>query len=89
VISAKVWNSMSENQQNIMKTTAAEMTENYKTAWADFENEVLDAAVANGVELIRDVDTAAFQEACQSIYENLKTSSPSVYAIVEKIQAAA
>jgi tripartite ATP-independent transporter DctP family solute receptor len=89
VISSKVWNSMSENQQNILKTTAAEMTENYKTAWAEFEDEVLEAAVANGVELIYDVDTAAFQEACQSIYDNLQSSNPSVYAIVEKIQAAA
>jgi tripartite ATP-independent transporter DctP family solute receptor len=89
VISSKVWNSMSENQQNIMKTTAADMTESYKSAWAAFEDEVLESATANGVELIRDVDTAAFQEACQSIYDNLKTSSPSVYSIVEKIQNAA
>lgn len=40
------------------------------------------------MELIRDVDTAAFQEACQSIYTNLETESPEVYAYVERIQAA-
>ena len=40
------------------------------------------------MELIRDVDTAAFQEACQPIYTNLQTSDPAVYAYVERIQAA-
>ena len=59
-----------------------------KTRWADFENEVKTAAEGNGITFVEDVDTAAFQEACQSIYDGLKTSNAEVYAIVEKIQAA-
>ena len=46
------------------------------------------AAEGNGITFVEDVDTAAFQEACQSIYNGLKTSNAEVYAIVEKIQAA-
>ena len=88
VISTKVWNSMSDNQKQIMTETAKAMTESYKTAWAEFEDEIRTQAQANGVEFIEDVDTAAFQEACQSIYDNLKTNDPAVYAYVEKIQAA-
>lgn len=65
-------------------------TEEYKTAWKNFEDEVLDKAVnENGVELIRDVDIAAFQEAVQTIYENLKTFNPTTYAIVEEIRTMA
>ena len=45
-------------------------------------------AEKNGVTFIEDVDTAAFQQACQSIYDNLKANDPDVYAIVEKIQNA-
>lgn len=86
VISAKTWGEMSDNQKEIMKTTAAEMSDSYKTAWKEFEDEVL--AAADGVELIRDVDIPAFQQACQSIYDNLKTSDPAVYAYVERIQSA-
>lgn len=86
VISTKVWNQMSDNQKQIMKDTAAKMTDDYKTAWKNFEDEVL--AAAGNVELIRDVDMAAFQAACQPIYDNLKTSDPAVYAYVERIQAA-
>lgn len=89
VISTNVWNSMSDAQKDVMKTCAKEMTESYKDAWAAFEEEVLAAATANGVELIRDVDTAAFQSACQSIYDNLKSSDAAVYSIVESIQAGA
>lgn len=89
VISSKIWNEMSDNQREIMTTTAQKMTEDYKTAWADFENEVLADAEASGVEMIRDVDIAAFQEACQPIYDNLKNNSPEVYSYVERIQAAA
>ena len=44
VISTKVWNQMSDSQKNIMKETAAAATDEYKTRWADFENEVKTAA---------------------------------------------
>lgn len=89
VIATRTWNKLTDEQKNIVKTCAAEATQQYKQAWADFENQVLDKAVnVNGVQLVRDVDTAAFQKACEPIYTELKTSSPKVYAIVEKIQNA-
>ena len=88
VISTTAWNAMSDNQRQIMRETAADMTDQYKQAWADFENEVLEMAQNNNVELIRDVDMSAFQEACQPIYEKLKTSDPAVYSFVERIQNA-
>ena len=88
IISTDIWNQMSENQQKIMKETAAQMTDSYKDAWKAFEDEVRAAAEENGVEFVTDVDTAAFQAACQSIYDNLKTNDPDTYAFVERIQAA-
>jgi tripartite ATP-independent transporter DctP family solute receptor len=90
VLSAKVWNQMSAEQQEIMKSSAKEATDDYKTAWADFENEVLDNVTTNyGVELVKDVDIAAFQQAVQPIYEKLKTDNPEVYGVVEQIRGAA
>lgn len=88
VISANVWNQMSDAQKQVMNDTAAAATEEYKTRWADFETEIKTQAEASGVTFIEDVDTAAFQAACQSIYDNLQTSDPAVYAVVEKIQNA-
>lgn len=90
VLSADVWNSMSDAQKETLKTCAQAATDEYKVAWKAFEDQVLEAAVNNnGVELVRDVDIAAFQAAVAPIYENLKTSEPDVYAVVEKIRAAA
>lgn len=90
VLSADVWNSMSDAQKEVLKSCAAAATNDYKTAWKAFEDEVLANAVNNnGVELVRDVDIAAFQAAVTPIYENLKASEPDVYAVVEKIRAAA
>ena len=90
VLSADVWNSMSDAQKEVMKSCAAAATNEYKAAWKAFEDTVLEAAVNNnGVELVRDVDIAAFQAAVAPIYDNLKASDPDVYAVVEKIRAAA
>ncbi len=90
VISANVWSKFSDEQKSIVTECAKAATEEYKTAWKNFEDEVLDKAVnENGVELIRDVDIAAFQAAVQPIYDDLQSSNPETYAIVEEIRAMA
>lgn len=79
-----------DEQKSIVAECAATATEEYKDAWKKFEDEVLDKAVnQNGVELVKDVDIAAFQAAVQPIYDNLKTSNPTTYAVVEEIRAMA
>lgn len=90
VLSAKVWNEMTPEQQEVLKSCAKESTENYKTAWKNFEDEVLENATTNfGVELVKDVDIKAFQDAVQPIYEKLKTDDPEVYSVVEDIRGMA
>ena len=90
IIASSVWNKFSDEQKSIVAECAATATEEYKDAWKKFEDEVLDKAVnQNGVELVKDVDIAAFQAAVQPIYENLKTSNPTTYAVVEEIRAMA
>lgn len=90
VISASVWEKLSDSQKDIIKNSAKAATENYKAAWAEFEETVLANVTEKfGVELIRDVDIAAFQEAVQPVYEGLKTKDPAVYGIVEQIRVMA
>ena len=90
IIASSVWNKFSDEQKSIVAECAATATEEYKDAWKKFEDEVLDKAVnQNGVELVKDVDIAAFQAAVQPIYDNLKTSNPTTYAVVEEIRAMA
>ena len=87
IISSKIWNEMSDEQKAIMNSTAADMVANYKQLWADFEESVK-AQVEGKVEYVTDVDKAAFQAACQGIYDGLKTSDAATYAFVERIQNA-
>ena len=89
VISTNAWNQMTDNQKEIMRSTALDMTANYRQLWADFEQEVIDLANEKGIEFVTDVDKEAFQEACAPIYEDLAANSPSTYEFVERIQAAA
>jgi len=88
VISSKVWNEMSDAQKEVMNSTALDMTANYRELWAAFEQEVIDAATAKGVEFVTDVDKDAFLAAVQPIYDNLKANDAATYAFVERIQAA-
>ena len=87
VISAKVWNDMSDNQKKIMLDTAGDMVKNYRALWAKFEEDVK-AQVEGKVEYVTDVDKPAFQTAVAPLYEKLKTSEPETYSFVERIQAA-
>ena len=90
IISSKIWNQFSDDQKAAVAECAQAATEEYKTSWKNFEDEVLEKAVnENGVELVKDVDIAAFQDAVQPIYENLKTSNPTTYAVVEEIRSMA
>lgn len=90
VLSAKIWNDMTPEQQQVMKDCAKDTSESYKKAWEDFENEVLENATTNfGVELVRDVEIEAFQKAVQPVYEKLKADDAKVYGVVEQIRAAA
>lgn len=89
VISQKTWDSMSEEQREIIHTSSKDMSENYKKAWKEFEDSVIEDTRNNkGVSFVEDVNIPAFQEAVQPIYEKLKTSEPDTYATVEKLKAA-
>ncbi len=89
MISTATWKSMSDNQREIMTKCARKMTEDYKVAWSNFEDQIMATAQSKGVEMVRDVDIPSFQSACQSIYEKLKANSPKVYAFVARIREAA
>ena len=89
VIATSIWNQFSADQQATVLECAKNFTDDYNTMWQEFEDQALADGEAKGVEIVRDVDIPAFQEAVQPLYENLKTSNPDTYAIVEEIRAMA
>lgn len=90
VLSAKIWDEMTDVQKSAIKDAGKEASNNYKARWKNFEDEVLEKATTEfGVELVRDVDIKAFQDAVQPIYEKLETESPEVFEVVQKIRGEA
>lgn len=85
VVSTKVWNSLSAEQQEILSTAADNAKETYKKAWNDAVAQSVEEAKAMGVTF-NEPDLAPFQEAVKPIYDRLKSDSPEVWAACEKIQ---
>lgn len=88
LIATKVWNQMTPEQQEIVKTAANNAKETYKTDW--------NAAIADAIEKSQSEqgvtfnypDKAPFQEAVKPIYERLAAEEPEVWALCERIQNA-
>ena len=85
VIGTKVWDSFSEEQQNIVATAADNAKEDYKAAWQAAIQEAIDDSKEIGVEFYYP-DKAPFQEAVKPIYDRLAAEEPEVWAVCEKIQ---
>lgn len=86
VISTKVWNSFSAEQQEIVKTAADNAKETYKDAWNAAINESIETAQnTQGVTFVYP-DKTPFQEAVKPIYDRLAAEEPEVWAVCEKIQ---
>lgn len=85
VISTKVWNSLSAEQQEILKIAADNAKETYKKAWNEAVEQSVKGAEEMGVTFTKP-DLAPFQEAVKPIYDRLAAESPEVWAACEKIQ---
>jgi len=85
-VSTDWFNSLSEEAQNALIQVATEAGEVFSNEMMPNDNAVaLEAFKAAGVEVIEDVDIAAFREATLSVYENW---SVDVYNLIQEQMAA-
>ncbi len=85
MISYKVWNSLSPQEQEWLKTAADESSVFQRALWAEKTVESLEKVQAAGVEIV-ECDPAEFQAACAPIAATLKGTP--VEPWLEKIKAA-
>lgn len=88
LVSAKVWNQMSAEQQQILKTAANNAKEAYKQIWADNVADAVARAQSEYGVTFYYPDKAPFQEAVAPIYEKLAKDEPEVWAVCSAIQEA-
>jgi tripartite ATP-independent transporter DctP family solute receptor len=85
VISAKVWDKLSESDRKALQQAADESMMYMKELWAESEATEKVAAEKMGVEFVYP-DKKPFQEAVQPMYDQLKEKEPGVYEIVSKMR---
>ncbi|RAK06948.1 tripartite ATP-independent transporter DctP family solute receptor [Halanaerobium saccharolyticum] len=78
VISAQIWNSLTEEQQAIIKEAAVESTEYQKGVWDEAISEARSQAEDEMDVTFHEVDKEPFREAVQPMLQNYKDEYPEV-----------
>lgn len=86
LISTKVWDSLSPQQQQWLQEAADESVQYQKVLWKEATEEALRVVQEAGVEIIRP-DKEPFRNGVERMYEKYQTSDPSLYNLIQKIRA--
>ena len=88
VMSAKVWNTISPEDQQIILDAAKASTESHKIAWdAAIEEAIEEASTTMSVEFVNDVDKDAFREATSGMIEDYCEEYPGVQKLLDIIDS--
>ena len=88
VMSAKIWSSLSEEDQQIILEAARNSTESHKVAWdAAIEEAVAEASGEMSVEFVNDVDKDAFRAATSDMIEEYCEEYPGVQSLLDTIRS--
>ena len=88
VMSAKVWKTISPQDQNIILEAARESTESHKIAWdAAIDEAIQEAESQMGVEFVNDVDKDAFRQATSGMIDDYCAQYPGVKELLDTIDS--
>ena len=83
VVSTKIWNTLTPQQQNIITEVIEESNEYGRRLWAEAENEAMRVVQEAGVKVIRP-DKGPFQESVRSIWQEFEGTE--VGKLIDKIR---
>lgn len=89
VISNCAWDGMTPDQQEAMRTAAAEMQVRHGEAWGKVADAALEEAQADLGVTIHEVDKAPFVAAVQPMFDEVAAQSETVASLIQRIQALA
>jgi len=88
IMSSKVWQQLSPEDQQILIEAAAESTQAHKAAWdKSIKDAVTEAKSAMHVEFVQDVDKKAFQDATKQMNEDYAAKYPKVRELLDAIHS--
>jgi tripartite ATP-independent transporter DctP family solute receptor len=86
LFSRKAWDSLSSEDQTLVKKFAREAQAEERERWKKYENEALDKARAAGIQIVDNIDKAPFEEAVKPVWEKY---APRFTDTINRIRAAA
>lgn len=85
-INAAVWQSLSADEQKIVKEAAVESAELQRQLWKEREKASEEKVIAGGVKANEIPDKSAFQTAMKPVYDKYLADNPGLKPLVELIQ---
>ena len=86
-ISKALWDSLSAEDQNIVKSAARDSATLQRKLWAERSNASRDKVIAAGVKYNEIADKAPFQAAMTPVYDKFIAANPDLESLVRAIQA--
>jgi tripartite ATP-independent transporter DctP family solute receptor len=84
VFSRRTWNTMSKDDQALVRKLAREAQLEERTLWAAYEKQAMDKAKAAGIQIIEIGDKKPFQDAVKPVWDKY---GPRFAEIIKRVQA--
>jgi tripartite ATP-independent transporter DctP family solute receptor len=84
VFSRKTWDTLSKDDQALIRKLAREAQADERVHWLDYEKQAMDKARAAGIQFVQNIDKKPFQDAVQPIW---KKYGPGFADLIKRIQA--
>ena len=84
VFSRKTWDSLSKDDQTLIRNFSREAQTEERVFWADYEKQAMDKARAGGVQIVETIDKQPFQDAVKPVWDKY---GPRFSELVKRIQA--
>jgi tripartite ATP-independent transporter DctP family solute receptor len=69
VFSRKSWDTLSKDEQDLLRTSAREAQADERMLWAAYEKQAMDKARASGVQIVEQIDKKPFQDAVKPVWD--------------------
>jgi TRAP-type C4-dicarboxylate transport system substrate-binding protein len=84
VFSRRTWNTMSKDDQALVRKLAREAQLEERTLWAAYEKQAMDKAKAAGIQVIEIADKKPFQDAVKPVWDKY---GPRFAEVIKRVQA--
>ena len=84
VFSRKTWDSLSKDDQALIRKFAGEAQADERVLWTAYEKQAMDKAQTGGVQIVATIDKQPFQDAVKPVWDKY---GPRFAELVKRIQA--